>query len=448
MAVTVISAPGQGAFTGSYSASYPMLITLSSDKVGDPGIDQHKFKLTLQIDAVPIGHKNFVVTIGIQATSDISDVVREYIQLATNAVHSVAGSVSVPGLCTVPPAQFESQPVQPPQQVTVNVVPGETYYDAGVFVENFAADFDIFCHRGFSDVDDVSPNPTGKQWKYANFYDQYVQANPNTAPGTVFRMNWPFSGYSYQSYPINILRLVQLQGPALQYLIFRVYHAYGGGFPVFAFQSVHNVLQLALVEKSLTVYIPIFYYGSTNRQDFDFVQIRQYASSDGVALTTLLDYVELARGVPVCTEVAVDSTGKAIPTKMVSLMYKDRFLRWSFFDMPLKSYRSINKTASLFESQISGRQDYNIKGIESFRVNSELIPESQNKWIEDLFMSEEIYMIGNTGTEPNEYLFPQLPTMLTRVRLSELEWSERTARNEKLIQYTFNLQKSLDLFVP
>ncbi len=448
MAVTVISAPGQGAFTANYSASYPLLITLSSDKVGDPGIDQHKFKLTLQIDDVPIGYKNFVVTTGIQATSDFSDVVREYSQLYTTVIHSVQGTRTVPALCTVPIAQFEGQPVQPTQLIKVTVVPGETYYDAGSFVENFAAGFDVYCRRGFSDIDDGETPPTGMAWIYTNHYDQYIQANPNTAPGTVFRMSWPFSGYSYQSYPVNALRLLQLQGVALQYLIFRVYHVYGGGFPVFAFQDVHDLLVLGIVQKGLTVYVPIFYYGSTNRQDFDYVQIRMYASSDGVALTTLLDYVELARGVSVCTRPDVDTTGKAIPTKMISLMFKDRFFRWSFFDMPLKSYRSINKSASLFESQISGRQDYNTKGIESFRVNTELIPESQNKWIEDLFMSEEIYMIANTGTEPVEYLFPEDPTQMIRVRLSELNWSEQTTRNEKLIQYTFNLQKSLDLFVP
>jgi hypothetical protein len=448
MAVTVISAPGQGAFTGSYSASYPLLITLSSDKVGDPGIDQHKFKLTLQVNAVPIGYKNFVVTIGIQATSDISDVVREYIQLATTVIHSVVGSRPVPGLNTVGAGQFEGQPVQPPQQVEVTVIPGETYYDAGSFVENFAASFDVLCYRGFSDVDDGETPPTGMKWQYANFYDQYVQANPNTAPGTVFRMSWPFSGYSYQCYPANALRLVQLQGVALQFLIFRVYHVYGGGFPVFAYQDVHDILNLALVQKSLTIYLPIFFYGSTNRQDFEYVQIRMYASSDGIALTTLLDYAELARGVSVCTRPDVDTTGKAIPTKMISLMYKDRFFRWSFFDMPLKSYRSINKTSSLFESQITGRQDYNTKGIETFRVNSELMPESQNKWIEDLFMSEEIYMIGNTGLETTDWVTPDDPTQMIRVRVSELDWSERTTRNEKLIQYTFNLQKSLDLFVP
>jgi hypothetical protein len=76
------------------------------------------------------------------------------------------------------------------------------------------------------------------------------------------------------------------------------------------------------------------------------------------------------------------------------------------------------------------------------------MPESQNKWIEDLFMSEEIYMIGNTGLETTDWVTPDDPTQMIRVRVSELDWSERTTRNEKLIQYTFNLQKSLDLFVP
>lgn len=448
MAVTVIRAPGQAAFTGQYTASYPLLVTLSSDKVGDPGIDQHKFKLTFQIDGLPIGSKSFIVTTGIEATADISGVVKEYSELFTNVVHSVQGQRSVPALCTVPIAQFESKPVQPGQQHVVTVVPGETYYDAGSFVENFAASFDIIYRRGFSDVDDGQTPPAGMKWQYANHYDQYVQANPNTAPGTVFRMSWPFTGYSYQSYPVNVLRLVQLQGVALQYIILRVYHAYGGGAPVFGYQSVHNLLQLGLVEKALAVYAPIFYYGSTNRQDFNYVQIRMYASSDGVALTTLLDYAELERGAEVCTEVAVDSTGKAIPVQFISLMFKDRFFQWSFFDMPLKSFRIIDKTSTIFESQVEGRQDFNTEGIETYRVNSELIPESQNKWIQDLFMSEEIYMIGNTGNEPNEYLFPQVPAMLTRVRVSGLAWNELTVKNHKVISYTFNLQKSKDLFTP
>ncbi len=445
MAVTVINAPDPNE---SYTASYPMLVTLSSDKVGDPGIDQHKFKLAFQIDGLPIGSKSFIVTTGIEATADISGVIKEYSELFTTVVHSVQGQRSVPALCTVPPAQFESQPVQPGQQHTVTIIPGETYYDAGSFVENFAASFDIVYFRGFSDIDDGQVPPAGMEYKYTNFYSQYVQANPNTAPGTVFRMSWPFTGYSYQSYPVDILRLVDLQGVALQYIILRVYHSYGGGFPVFAYQSVHDLLQLVLVEKSVTVYAPIFYYGSTNRQDFDYVQIRQYASSDGVALTLLLDYVELARGTEVCTRPDVDITGKAIPVDFISLMYKDRFYRWSFFDMPLKSFRVINKTSTIFESQAEGRQDFNTEGIETYRVNSELIPESQNKWIQDLFMSEEIYMIGNTGNEPNEYLFPQDPAMLVRVRVSGLTWDELTVKNHKVISYTFNLQKSKDLFTP
>jgi len=447
MAVTVISKP---ASSPSYTSSYPLLITLSSDQVGNPNITQHRFKLTLQIDSIPIGYKNFIVTTGIQATADIADVVREYSQLGNEVVHSIQGQRFLPALCTVPIAQFEGRPVIPPQQIVVNVVPGETYYASGVFVENSAAAFDIYCYRGFSDNDD-GPPVTGKYWQYANHYDQYIQANPNTPPGTIFRMSWPFTGYSYQCYPANALRLIQLQGVALQYLIFQVYHSAGvfpSDAPVFAYSTAIDLIILALGDKSLTVYLPIFYYGRTNRPDYNYTQIRMYASSDGVALTTLLDYVELARGTEVCTLPNVDTTGKPIPVDFISLMFKDRFFRWSFFDMPLKSFRGINKTSSIFEDQTTGRQDINTEGVETFRVNSELIPESQNKWIEDLFMSEEIYMIGNTGNEPIEYLFPADPTMMTRVRLSDASWNEQTVKNVKLIQYTFTLEKSKDLFTP
>ena len=408
MAVTIIDKPNS---TDLYSVSYPIGVTLSSDIVGDPGIAQHRFYLEFIIDGTLVGTKYFVVISGNQATADMAKVVRDYVILSNLVDHPVQGQIILPRLCSYPLALE----LDPDLRVNVTINTGEVYYSSGVFNNITGGSFSWIATRGYTEDDDYL-------FQFTNWYDYYVQGTPNILPAVrLYKPLWPYSGYGLHSYPVNVQRLMGL-GTGKRYIIIQVHVKHGATDTT---MSPDMVIDTNI--NKWVAYIPLYWNTYTNKPTFQWITMYVYESDTTTPAGSPIEYIWLNKGVDACED-------------LITLMYKDRFFQWSFMDFPMKNYYSIVKEREIFEGQETGRYSYNRKGIESIRVNSDLCPELWNYWFEDLFMSNEIYAIGNS--------FNGNFDLLDRHTLRETQWQRQTSRNNGIIQYNFNMERSLNLFIP
>lgn len=77
-------------------------------------------------------------------------------------------------------------------------------------------------------------------------------------------------------------------------------------------------------------------------------------------------------------------------------------------------------------------------------MNTDYITESESIWLEELINSPEVYILkgytgqtDGTGSALNQYVTP--------VRLTTTSYTRKTVANDKLIQYTFEVEKTKTL---
>ena len=75
-------------------------------------------------------------------------------------------------------------------------------------------------------------------------------------------------------------------------------------------------------------------------------------------------------------------------------------------------------------------------------MNTNFVSESESEWFEELINSPEVYILEGYQTDPS---FSLLNTYVTPVRLTTSSHIRKTRANDKLIQYTFEVEKSKTL---
>ena len=75
-------------------------------------------------------------------------------------------------------------------------------------------------------------------------------------------------------------------------------------------------------------------------------------------------------------------------------------------------------------------------------MNTDFVNESESEWFEELINSPEVYMLEGFQTD---ITFAMLNTYVTPVRLTTSSYTRKTIANDKLMQYTFEIEKSKTL---
>ena len=75
-------------------------------------------------------------------------------------------------------------------------------------------------------------------------------------------------------------------------------------------------------------------------------------------------------------------------------------------------------------------------------MNTDFVSESESEWFEDLINSPEVYILDSYQSQAanpalNQYAIP--------VRLTTSNFTRKTVANDKLMQYTFEVEKSKTL---
>jgi len=129
---------------------------------------------------------------------------------------------------------------------------------------------------------------------------------------------------------------------------------------------------------------------------------------------------------------------------------------WDYYTFIQKSIRSISTKGSTYEqlagtwneaayrvdSFKGGKKAFRVNATEKITMNSDFVSESENDMFEELINSPEVYILegyqdDGTFSALNQYVKP--------VRLTTSSFTKKTVANDKLIQYTFEVEKSKTL---
>ena len=75
-------------------------------------------------------------------------------------------------------------------------------------------------------------------------------------------------------------------------------------------------------------------------------------------------------------------------------------------------------------------------------MNTNFVNEAEGEWFEELINSPEVYILEGYQTDVSN---PLLNNYVTPVRITTSSYTRKTIANDRLMQYTFEVEKSKTL---
>jgi hypothetical protein len=140
----------------------------------------------------------------------------------------------------------------------------------------------------------------------------------------------------------------------------------------------------------------------------------------------------------------------------VRLAWLNQWGAWDYYTFTKKSVRSISTKGSTYTQQSGtwnkahyrpqgykgGMKSFRVNATERIKMNTDFVNEINSEWFEELINSPEVYMLEGYQTDS---AFAMLNTYVTPVRLTTTSYTRKTIANDKLMQYTFEVEKSKTL---
>ena len=140
----------------------------------------------------------------------------------------------------------------------------------------------------------------------------------------------------------------------------------------------------------------------------------------------------------------------------IRLCWLNQWGCWDYFTFNMKSIKSIKTNGSTYnqlegtwneasyklDSYKGGKKSFRVNANEMVRINTDFINEDKSVMFQELINSPEIYILegfqnDTTNSSFNKYVTP--------VRLTTSSFTTKTVANDKLIQYTLEVEKSKTL---
>tara|TARA_R100001443_G_scaffold110572_4_gene122632 strand:- start:8945 stop:10372 length:1428 start_codon:yes stop_codon:yes gene_type:complete len=140
----------------------------------------------------------------------------------------------------------------------------------------------------------------------------------------------------------------------------------------------------------------------------------------------------------------------------IRLCWLNKWGAWDYYTFTKKSVRKLTTKGTTYtqlhgtwnaatysiDSFKGGKKTFRVNATESITINTDCIPEGENIMFEEMINSPEIYMLEGykedlPGAMLNEYITP--------VRLKTSSFTRKTIANDRIIQYTFEIEKTKTL---
>jgi hypothetical protein len=137
----------------------------------------------------------------------------------------------------------------------------------------------------------------------------------------------------------------------------------------------------------------------------------------------------------------------------VRLTWLNQWGTWDYYTFNMKSTRSIrtkktsytqlggtwNESTFKISGWKGGKKNFRVNSTEKIKLNTDFVTEAEGVWFEELINSNEVYIVNGFSTDTaititNKYVEP--------VRLTTSSYVKKTIANDKLMQYTIEIEKS------
>jgi hypothetical protein len=140
----------------------------------------------------------------------------------------------------------------------------------------------------------------------------------------------------------------------------------------------------------------------------------------------------------------------------IRLCWLNQWGAWDYYTFTKKSTRSISTQESTYtqlagswnervyntDSFRGGKKTFRRNATERIRINTNYVSESENVMFEELINSPEVYLLEGFQTDINYSL---LTNYVKPVTVTTSNFTRRTVANDRLLQYTFEIEKSKTL---
>jgi len=140
--------------------------------------------------------------------------------------------------------------------------------------------------------------------------------------------------------------------------------------------------------------------------------------------------------------------------EMVRLAWLNQWGTWDYYTFTMKSTRSVstkripyqqpagtwNESRFKISGYKGGKKNFRVNSTEKIKINTDFVTEAEGVWLEELVNSPEVYIINgfqadiNNKYITNKYVEP--------VTITTSNYIRKTKANDKLMQYTFEIEKS------
>jgi hypothetical protein len=145
----------------------------------------------------------------------------------------------------------------------------------------------------------------------------------------------------------------------------------------------------------------------------------------------------------------------------IRLCWINQWGGWDYYSFNMKSTKMISTKGSTYQqlegswnestyridSFKGGKKAFRVNATEKITMNTDFVNESESEWFEELINSPEVYILKGFQDDlnPSFLNIPALNQYVIPVRLTTSNYTKKTVANDKLMQYTFEVEKSKTL---
>ena len=138
----------------------------------------------------------------------------------------------------------------------------------------------------------------------------------------------------------------------------------------------------------------------------------------------------------------------------IRLTWLNQWGAWDYYTFNMKSTKSVttnkvswtqlggtwNENAYRVSGYKGGKKNFRVNATEKIKINTDFVSEAEGVWFEELINSPEVYIVNEYSTDidintiTNKYIEP--------VRLTTSNYIKKTIANDRLMQYTIEIEKS------
>tara|TARA_R100001530_G_scaffold136126_1_gene115383 strand:- start:5197 stop:6651 length:1455 start_codon:yes stop_codon:yes gene_type:complete len=139
----------------------------------------------------------------------------------------------------------------------------------------------------------------------------------------------------------------------------------------------------------------------------------------------------------------------------IRLCWLNQWGAWDYYTFTKKSIKTISTKGSTYtqlqgtwndsvytvDSYKGGKKSFRVNSTEKIKMNTDFVSEDDNVMFEELINSPEVYLLNGFKTDN----FTAFNTYVVPVRLTTSSFTRKTSVNDRLIQYTFEIEKTKTL---